>query len=503
MGFFDIFKREDKPHYTSKIPKGKRTLDASKVDRFTGGWTGTLTGPNNYLRSDLNVIRARSREAVRNSEYARRALNMYHTNLIGEKGITLQNQSRNRNGQLDRPAIQAIEQAWKNWGRARNCDITKRFTFRDIQRQVVSSLFIDGEAFIRVYRGSSASERYKFALQVIDPALIDPKYNVDKARNGNKIRSGIEYDSMGRAVAYHITQTGNHPYIYSYNGVSYLRVPAEDILHIFMPDNPDQRRGLPLQTAGLYSLHQIHEYKKTALIAARAGASAMVFITSEDNSDSVAADEVYDEDDEESPTILEFSPMTFQELPSGSDLKTYDTNYPTGEYVEFIKSHLQAYASAVNVSYALLTGDLEGVNFSSLKNANAHEKDSFKALQQFLVDHFLDPIYEMWLRQQLINGTITIGGTPLDPTRLEKYLASDWSAPRWAPIDEQKKANADRIRLEDGTTTISAILAEEGREFSDVMEQRKAEMDKLKELGLEFTEKKVTDPAEVEDGTDS
>lgn len=490
MGIFDFFRAKDEQSKQTAPPKKSRKLEAAASNRFTGDWNSILQTPNAFIKYDLKTIRARSRDSVRNNEYAKRALEMYKINVVGERGIQLQNQSKNRNGRIDRPASQAIEQAWKDWSRAHHCDISRRYNLRDIQRMIVASLFTDGEAFIRKYKGALASESYRFALQIIDPALIDPTYSRD-VPSGNSISGGIEYDRLGRPVAYHIMNQKGTDNVYTYNGQTYLRVPADEMLHIFIADHPDQNRGLPIQTAGLLSLHYIHEYRKTALIAARAGASAMIFVTSPESNEALSPDALYDEEDEEGPVTLSFDPLTFQQLPEGTDIKTYDSNYPTGEFGPFVKTHLQAYASSVGVSYALLTGDLEGVNFSSLKNANAQEREHFKGLQQFLVDHFLDPIYADWLKQQLIHQTITIGGVALNAMAYDKYLMAKWVGTRWQPLDELKSASANRIRLEDGTITISDILAADGLEFDDVIEQRKMELEALAEAGLVVTKTQI------------
>ena len=60
----------------------------------------------------------------------------------------------------------------------------------------------DGEIFLRMLKGSGVN-RYGFALQLIEPELIDERYN-DILPNGNIIRMGIEITPQRKPVAYYI-----------------------------------------------------------------------------------------------------------------------------------------------------------------------------------------------------------------------------------------------------------------------------------------------------------
>ena len=72
---------------------------------------------------------------------------------------------------------------------------------------------------------------------------LDTKLN-DTAKGGNKIRMGVEINEFGRPVAYWLRSITPATWTTSGQAVAnHVRVPAEDILHRFVVDRPEQLRA--------------------------------------------------------------------------------------------------------------------------------------------------------------------------------------------------------------------------------------------------------------------
>jgi len=78
---------------------------------------------------------------------------------------------------------------------------------------------------------------------------------------------------------------------------------------------------------------------------------------------------------------------------------------------------LRGIASGMGVSYNSLAGDLEGANYSSLRQGALEDRDYWKTLQQWFIDHFMYPIYEAWLECAILSGALA----PLKASNAEKY----------------------------------------------------------------------------------
>ena len=183
-----------------KAAAHRRRFDAAAVSRLTAGWMAEQNSIDNELRSDLDRLRARSRDLANNNDYVRKWLQMTSANIVGPNGFLLQVRVEDKPGIQDQFANNAIEAAWAKWGR--ECDISGRMSFVDLVRAIVKSLARDGEFMLRKVIGRNNAAGY--ALQLIDIDRLDTGYNVAAAEGRNAVVMGVELDSYSRPVAYHL-----------------------------------------------------------------------------------------------------------------------------------------------------------------------------------------------------------------------------------------------------------------------------------------------------------
>jgi capsid protein len=72
--------------------------------------------------------------------------------------------------------------------------------------------------------------------------------------NGNQIRCGIEFDKIGRRVAYHFYRKHPGDNTDQSGKGEIVRVPASEILHLYRPQRPGQIRGVPWISPALVKL---------------------------------------------------------------------------------------------------------------------------------------------------------------------------------------------------------------------------------------------------------
>ena len=121
MGIFDFLKKKDE---TKKIKK--RTYAGARGGRLFSDFIQSSFSADSQLRYNLEVLRNRSRELVRDNEFARRYVNLMKTNIVGDKGFHLQVKATNDDGTLDAPGNTIIENAFKSWGRLGNPTVNGR-----------------------------------------------------------------------------------------------------------------------------------------------------------------------------------------------------------------------------------------------------------------------------------------------------------------------------------------------------------------------------------------
>lgn len=485
MPLLDFFRRKpaaerSAPKQRGPVPRAvMRMFEAAKSDRMTADWNTQPVTAEWLIRLHQRTLVARAREQAANNDYARAFLRMCRQNIVGPKGVMLLAQSRDDKGALDTLANQAIEDAWCKWGHRNSCDVAGILSWRGIQAMAVQQAAKDGEFMFRKIYGKDAGP-FGFALQVLDPQRCHPQFDQYDLPDGAFIRAGIEFNKYGRPIAYHFTvaKESDSFYNYSYAGLHYHRIPADEIIHGFMPDMVGQKRGLPWISTGLWSLKQLHGFEDAAIVAARVGASKMGVIQWKEGRGP-------DMDDDELRNFeMTTEPGEFPVLPEGAELHDWNPQYPSGEFASQVKAMLRRFSAGAGVLYNNLANDLEGVNFSSIRQGTLDEREHWKELQEWLIEALIQPVFEAWLPRALLAGHITVKGRPLKPERIDRYREVSWQPRRWAWIDPSADVQAAVASKNNLLLSPGQIIRESGRDPGDVWSEIAADIEAMKAAGI-------------------
>lgn len=463
---------ETAPNITRDRRHARRNYAGSSLDRLTADFLGVNLSADQTLRNSLDRLRGRSRQLVMDNDYAKKFVAMVKSNVIGSNGIRLQARARRDDGSLDTADNSLLEGAFRSWGEKESCTVNRRLTWRDAQKQIIAAVAVDGEVLVKFHPGHGPGG---FAIQIIESDFLDVFHNED-LRNGNRIVMGVEIDEFGAPVNYHFTQPSNDNHRNNFRqriGV----IPADEILHIYVQDRPDQNRGLPWMSSSIRRLNNIGKYEEYELVAAREAASKMGFFTSQDGAcqlpDNVDTTEI----------ITESSPGHFEFLPEGVDFKAYDPNHPSSVFGDFVKASLRGFASGVNVSYNTVSNDLEGVNFSSIRSGVLEERENWRGVQDWLIGQLHMPVYKKWL-MTVIDSPIL----PLPARRLRKFEEVTWQPRGWEWVDPQKDINAEKTAHELNVTSLSEISSKRGKDLEEVFARIEADKALAEQYGVSLEE---------------
>jgi lambda family phage portal protein len=461
----------------------RRDFQAAVVNRLTASFSASNASINADLEGQLAVLRGRSRTAYANYALARRAVKLAGRNIVGPKGFTLQSKCVDYVGDqpvLDTAANAAIVNHWGRWSRVGSCDVTGRLSFPHLSRLVCETVAREGEALVRKVR--SRNFEYGFRLQVLDIDRLDEKLNVAPVGGGNAIRMGVEIDSMGAAVAFHLFMT--HPNDSRGNViVKRERVPASDIYHIFLQDRPEQIRGYPWSHAILARLNMLDGFQEAAVVAARVGAAKMGFFTTPDGEGAGLGDTI---DPSTGELQAEAEPGKFGVLPAGTTFESFDPDYPHAFFDPFVKAITRELAVGQSIAYHNLSGDMSGVNYSSARIDELGERDEWSACQEWFSGMFVSAVAMDWLETALIRRAITLpnGGT-LAAEKLPKYSAGlRLQGRRWQWVDPKNDVDAQTAAIDAKLKSRTQVSAEQGIDFDETLADLSEEERKMDELGL-------------------
>lgn len=448
----------------SQRARGMRQFAGARVDRLTQDLFSGTTSGNSELKLDLRRLRNRSRTLFRDSALVKRYCNLFAENVSGEVGIQCRPAALLRDGNADTKLNDAVSAAWQRWAESKDCTVDGRLDWVDLQQQLDRSEPMDGEILLRLVDGHGP---FGFAVQVLDPDQLDETLNVEPSNGGPWIRQGVQLDPNGRPVAYHIWD--GHP---SDARKGQRRpIAAADIIHDFVALRPGAARGVPWLHAGLTNVNMLEGYIEAALVAARVAASAMAAVSGIERGE-----------DEVSDVPLDLEPGKMFELPEGAEATLLDPKHPTTSFSDFVKTNVRLIANAGGVSYTSLSGDLEAVNYSSIRAGLLAERDHYKMLQQRRIRHVHRRIYARWLRMAQLSGALPIAA--VDVARAERVAFQ----PRGFPwVDPTKDIEALRQEIHLGLNSRTAAAAERGRDFEKMLEQLDAEVRLAAKYGVDVS----------------
>ena len=145
----------------------------------------------------------------------------------------------------------------------------------------------------------------------------------------------------------------------------------------------------------------------------------------------------------------------------------------------FVKAILRKISAGLDVSYASLTGDLTQVNYSSIRAGLLAERDVWRTLQGWMIDHFLRRVYRSWLRWALTSGALVL------PSRnVSRWTEHRWQPRGWQWVDPLKDIQAALAAVQGGLDSRTRIAAEQGRDFEEILQDLAREKQLTEEYGI-------------------
>jgi lambda family phage portal protein len=469
------------------------TFKGGQVTRLNADWTAAIISPEQKVRLTLRIMRERCRNLANNNDYAARFLNKAKENVIGSNGIGLEISLDETKIPNAKELSERIETAWTRWcevRRGRGPTVDGKHSFIDASQLWIVSKLQDGEVFARKIKGFPYNDA-RFAVQFLDADQIDVNWNkfrqvTDQGQIGNEIRMGVELDQWRRPVAYHAFDM--HP-AETPSTMRRVRIPAEEIEHAFTFKFVNQTRGVPWMHSAMSRLNMLGQYEEAELVAARLAASKMAALQTPSGDEYVAPPAAGVDGSMEAKMgrkEIQVGPGELWELPVGYEVKPIDWNHPNVAFSEFMKAMLRGAAAGINMSYASLTGDLREVNFSSIRQGMLDEREGWKVLQTFAVEHWYKPVFSAWLPMAITSGLLDL------PPNIPLDLIEDaavWTPRGWDWVDPKKDVDADIAAIRSAQGTLKASAAKRGLDWKEILDQRAKEIAYAQELGvpLDFT----------------
>lgn len=455
---------------------GTPVYDGTGGSRRALAWMPSNPGAVAALSLAQDELRAKSRDLVRRNAWAAAGIEAFVANAIGT-GIKPQSMVQ------DQATREAIHSLWWDW--CEEADAAGLTDFYGLQALATRAMLEGGEALIRLrYRRMEDGFPVALQIQVLEAEHLPTTMNRDLP-GGNVIRAGIEFDRLGRRVAYHLYRS--HPNdgllapMSSRGGFDAVRVDASEVIHLFRPLRPGQIRGEPWLTRALVKLNELDQYDDAELVRKKTAAMFAGFITRMAPEDNLMGESAADAN---GVAMAGMEPGTLQILEPGEDIKFSAPADVGSSYAEFMRQQFRAVAAAMGITYEMLTGDLTQVNYSSIRAGLLEFRRRCEALQHGVIVHQLcRPIWRAWMDQAVLEGAIDLPGYR---NAKRHYQSAKWIPQGWKWVDPQKEYNAMKLAIRAGLMSRSEAISGNGYDAEDVDREIAADNARADALGLIF-----------------
>ena len=279
-------------------------------------------------------------------------------------------------------------------------------------------MFIAGEVFFR-FRPRRPQDGLTVPLQLqMLPSEMLPLNRNEVTPGGNVIRQGIEFDAIGRRVAYHFLR--RHPGDMTDPGLAgeIVRIPASEIVHVIDPVDAGQLRGVSRFAAGIVKLFLLDQYDDAELDRKKVAAMHALFITTPAPAEPLDAAEGRDENDERT---IDLQPGQITMLEPGEEVQTSAPADVGQTYEPFQYRTLLQVSAALGVPYAYLSNDMLKANYSNSRLALLEFRRRIEAYQHaVIVWQLCRQVWARWMDTAVLAGALEL---PDYDERRREYLA--------------------------------------------------------------------------------
>ncbi|MFN3953403.1 MAG: phage portal protein [Pararhodobacter sp.] len=423
-----------------------RTAPPLHVRRFDGaaggrrGWgAGTFGRVGTETAAAGPTLRTRARYLANNNPWLAQAVANWTGALIGP-GIE----------PTGEPEAVAVYNLWADLA-----DADGRTDFRGLQAQIAQSMVVDGESFVQIIDSPEGPR-----LRVLPPELVDESMTADLC-GGRFIVSGIEVNADGTRSHYHVLP-GRPTDVFA-TSAQPVRIPANEILHIFKPLGPGQVRGVSWLAPVILPAGELDQLLDALLMGVKVAAMHAGFVV-DLNGVGTSADLW---EGEAQPSL---EPGTMVRLPGGTDVK-FNSPGQISEIGAFLRLNLQQLAAGLGLPEHLLSGDLTNANYSSLRAGLLPFRQRVEQIQYHtLVPQLLNPVWRAVQSWAAAAGDLP--GYEDDPRR---FLTVEWLPPAFMQVDPLKAVQADIAEMEAGLTSRRKLVAARGWSLADLDAELAAE----------------------------
>lgn len=431
-----------------------RPYEGASFNRNLRHWTPSQQGADQDIRMDIDRLRDRSRDLYRNNSIGRGAVRTMVTNVIG-RGLKLQSRiDADFLGLTDEQAEEwesNVERKWKQF--EKECDATQKNSFSQLQQLGYLTKLTSGDTFVLLPFIEDEFSDFDLKIKLLESDDVDDPFGQVKPN----IRNGIELGEFGQPIAYHIRGKEGRFQRVEARGE---KTGRRNVLHIFNCERPGQNRGVPFLAPVMETVKQLGDYKKSEVTASVVSSLYTIFIKSSDPNSIQNQFPAHTEPDNVPGNLdstdfdYTLGPGSIQLLDPNQDVSFANPTRPNNAFEAFINAVLREIGMALEIPFEILSKQFVA-SYSASRGAKVEFFKTVVAERNNYIQSFNQPIYEEWLKNEILRGRIKAPGFLMDKEVRAAYSGANWIGEAMGQIDETKEVLAAQMRIQSGFSTHS------------------------------------------------
>lgn len=363
-----------------------------------------------------------------------------------------------------------IKNAWKKWANTTACDVRGENDFGGICRLLHRGKLRDGDHGLLLTFVLDQDGRRRPKVQIIEPHRIEspPGIQMGRLPNGNQIADGIEMNTSGKAVAFHIRYT-------DLTGViRWERVLARDFIYIKRSNRYSNVRGMTVFKGGFTLFEQILGYLDSVVTAARVGASQAMIqkrknpaaILNQMRQATVANKDTGTVNTERWTPI---QPGMINVVDVDEDLVAFNPAQPQQQFPAALDAFCRILGTKFGLTLEQVLLNFAQTSYSSGKMAQRQAQKTAGIEQQYLAVMVITRVYQWFVSLLIESGELVMDAG------VDDEWAHEWIPPAAPSPEPLKDMQAREKALEMGIEARSNMAMEDGYDFEEICEQNEAD----------------------------
>lgn len=413
-----------------------RQYDAAQPSRRTAGWRRPATSADAEVGRGLVALRNSGREIARNNKYGDAATLQGVAHMVGD-GIVA------RAVHTDLKVASVAQDAWDGWADSPVHEGVNNHYH--VQKLIAGGLMESGE-MLQVWRPSDTEPNAE--IDVFEGDYLD--HNKTEKTSDGRIVQGVQF-RRNKRIGYWMFDEHPGDTLFGAKNTSSF-VPLELVDHVFDQRRAQQTRGISWFASTALDLRDIADIEGAMHLKKKIETYLGLVLSPPDNGGT--ASPLAPKQDEQGPGRAKRETMEAGMIFRAQAGETVNVVNPSssGDTVAWVKQQLAA-VSAVLVPYHLMTGDVTGANYTSLRAALLGFGARLDVIQQQII---IPKVCDSAFRRRMAVLALKTG----DKRFLQ--VKAQWAVPSRALLDPVKDLMGEILAIRAGLVTLTSALAKRG-----------------------------------------